>query len=144
MKLVKKVHKGETVSGYFTYLNQLQTITRAKSTAKTAEDFASIDHVEEALKVLSSICVAETVKAINSAVGSKKQISNEKMALEIVKMSELHIKVMTFLIFRDHISDFADKNLQVHMTNCCSIMGLNWLKEYTIFGYDAGYLQKGA
>lgn len=43
MKLVKKVHKGETVSGYFAYLNQLQTITRAKSTAKTADDFASID-----------------------------------------------------------------------------------------------------
>jgi regulator of PEP synthase PpsR (kinase-PPPase family) len=139
MKLVKKVHKGETVSGYFAYLNQLQTITRARSTAKTAEDFASIDQVEEALKVLSSICVAETVKAINSTEGSKKQITNEKMALDIVKMAQLHIKVMTFLIFREHIKDFADKNLQGHMTNCCTIMGLNWLQEYTIFGYDAGY-----
>ena len=29
------------------------------------------------------------------------------------------------------------------MTNLCSIMGLNWLQEYTIFGYDAGYFEKG-
>ena len=144
MKLVKKVHKGETVSGYFAYLNQLQTITRARSTAKTAEDFASIDQVEEALKVLSTICVAKTVKAINSTEGSKKQITNETMALDIVKMAQLHIKVMTFLIFRDHINDFADKNLRVHMINCCTIMGLTWLQEYTIFGYDAGYFQNGA
>lgn len=28
-KLVKKVYKGETVSGYFSYLNELQTITRS-------------------------------------------------------------------------------------------------------------------
>jgi len=127
MKLVKKVHKGETVSGYFAYLNQLQNVSKARCTAKTAEDFASIDQVEEALKVLSSICVSETVKSINNSKGSKKQIANETMALEIVKMSELHIKVMTFLIFRDHIKDFSDVNLQGHMTNCCALMGLTWL-----------------
>ena len=127
MKLVKKVHKGETVSGYFAYLNQLQNVSKARCTAETAGDFASIDQVEESLKVLSSICISETVKAINSSKGSKKQIANETMALEIVKMSELHIKVMTFLIFRDHIKDFADINLQGHMTNCCALMGLTWL-----------------
>jgi len=103
MKLVKKVHKGETVSGYFSYLNQLQTIVRSKSTAKTAEDFASIDQVDEALRVLSSICISNTVAAINSAKGSKKQITNETMALDIVKMSQLHIKVITFLIFKDSL-----------------------------------------
>lgn len=144
MKLVKKVHKGETVSGYFTYLNHLQTITRARCSAKTAEDFASIDQVDEALRVLSSICISETVKAINSTEGSKKQITNEIMALDIVKMAQLHIKVITFLIFRESIKDFADKKLQGHLMNCCTIMGLNWLQEYTIFGYDAGYFQQGA
>jgi len=127
MKLVKKVYKGETVSGYFAYLNQLQNVSNARCTAVTVGDFASIDHVEEALKVISSICISETVKAINNSKGSKKQIANETMALEIVKMSELHIKVMTFLIFRDHIKDFADINLQGHMTNCCALMGLTWL-----------------
>jgi regulator of PEP synthase PpsR (kinase-PPPase family) len=127
MKLVKKVHKGETVSGVFAYLNQLQNVSKARCTAMTAEEFASIDQVDDALKSLSSICISETVKAINSAKGSKKQIANETMALEIVKMSELHIKVMTFVIFRNHIKDFSDVNLQGHMTNCCALMGLTWL-----------------
>ena len=58
-------------------------------------------------------------------------------------MAQLHVKVLTFLIFRQSISGFADKNLQGHMTNLCSMMGLNWLQEYTIFGYDTGYFQKG-
>jgi len=138
-KLVKKVHKGETVSGYFSYLNQLQTITKAKSSAKTAEDFTSIDQVDEALRVLSSICISETVARINSTKGSKKQITNETMALDIVRMSQLHIKVITFLIFRETIKGFSDEKMRGHMINCCAIMGLNWMKEYTIFGYDAGY-----
>jgi len=76
--------------------------------------------------------------------GSKKQITNEIMALDIVKMAQLHIKVITFQIFREGIKDFPDKKLQGHLNNCCTIMGLNWLQEYTIFGYDAGYLQKGS
>jgi hypothetical protein len=144
MKVVKKINKGESVSGYFSYLNDMKNNIRARSTAKTAEDFASIDEVEEALRVLSSICVAETSKAISSSKGSQKQITNEILALDIVKMAHLHIKVITFLIFRESIKGFADKNLQGHLTNCCTIMGLNWLQEYTIFGYDTGYFQKGA
>jgi hypothetical protein len=88
---------------------------------------------------LSSICISETVKRINASEGSKKQITNETMALDIVRMSQLHMKVITFLIFRESIKGFADEKLRGHLTNCCSLMGLNWLQEYTIFGYDSGY-----
>jgi len=67
------------------------------------------------------------VKAMETTEGSKNQITNELMALDIVKMAQLHVKVITFLIFREGIKDFADKKLQEHLTNCCTIMGLNWI-----------------
>jgi hypothetical protein len=72
MKLVKKVHKGETVKGYFSYLNDLKNVNRARSTATSPEFFASIDGVEEVLRVLSCTCISQTVAAINSTKGSQK------------------------------------------------------------------------
>ena len=46
MKLVKKVFKGEMVDGHFSYLNGLQNVHKAKSSAKSAQDFANVDHIE--------------------------------------------------------------------------------------------------
>lgn len=49
MKCVKKVQKGETVQGVYSYLNKIQTMLGTQNQAKTAEDYIKIDQIDEAL-----------------------------------------------------------------------------------------------
>lgn len=47
-KQVKKVKKGETLEGLFTYINEISI--KKKSTARSVEDFCDIDTIDETFK----------------------------------------------------------------------------------------------
>ena len=93
---------------------------------------------------MSSYCIIETTKLISETKASKKEITNELHAQDIVRMAQLHIKYICFRLFRDALPRIEDANLRGHFTNLCSLMGLHFIKDYVAVGYESRYLKKGA
>ena len=54
LKQIKRALNGEACEGYLSYLNQVETLCNLKSTAKTAEEFGSIEHLDKAMAVNSA------------------------------------------------------------------------------------------
>jgi len=143
-KMIKKVQKGETLNGVFDYLNTINTILQTRCAATTAEAFTSIDQVDEALRVLSSFCIIKTVKQMANTKASKLEITNEILGLDIVKMATLHIKYVNFRLFKDALVKISDVKLRGHLMNLATLMGIQYVQQYISFGYESGYLKKGA
>lgn len=74
---------------------------------------------------------------------SKEQINNGVIALEVVKMAQLHIKLIAFKIFKDRIPRLNDANLRAHFYNLGSLMGLCIIEENLACGYESGYFSSG-
>ena len=43
--------KGKKCEGFFSYINEIQTLIKIKSSAKSTDEFASLDHLDEAMAV---------------------------------------------------------------------------------------------
>lgn len=127
----------------FDYLNTLSTILSTKSMARSAEDFTSIDQIDESLRVFSSYCIINTVQLMANTKASKVEITNEILGLDIVKMASLHIKYINFRLFKDSLIKVGDEALKGHLTNLATLMGLQYVQEYISLGYESGYLKKG-
>ena len=84
---MKKVLKGEKLVGVFDYLNEVPTVLNIKNKATSPEDYTDIAQIDETFKVISSFCIISTTKMINDTKASKKEITNEIHALDIVKMA---------------------------------------------------------
>ena len=44
----------------------------------------------------------------------------------------------------DSLPTISDERLRGHLGNCCALVGINFLKDYTNLGYESGYLPKGS
>lgn len=55
----------------------------------------------------------------------------------------MHMKYVTFIMFRYKINDIMDSNLKNHFTNMCSLIGLMFLIESMTNGYECGYYKGG-
>ena len=66
----------------------------------------TIQGVEESLKVNLAYSILEIYKIFkeNEKKNSKKDITNSIAAIDIVKVSQMHIKYVTFWMFKDMIS----------------------------------------
>ena len=142
--MIKKVKQGETVDGVFGYLNLIKTQSQPKFSASTPSDFTKLEQIDETFATFSRYCITQTLGQIASANASKTEITNQLLALDIVTMVQLHIKYIAFQIFKDSLPKVQDSALRGHLGNCCALMGINFLKDYTHLGYESGYLPKGA
>jgi hypothetical protein len=46
LKQVKKAVSGKKCDGFFSYINEIENLKGAKSGAKTAEEFCTLDHLD--------------------------------------------------------------------------------------------------
>jgi hypothetical protein len=111
--------------------------------AKTPNDFANMNQVEEALKVCSSYLIENTIKRMGDSDASKMDKTNSIFGLDIVTMAQLHIKFILFKIMKTMIADIHCEKLRGHMFNLCTLIGLTFLQEYKTNGYESGYFTKG-
>lgn len=141
-KLAKKVFiKGEKADGVFEYLNEVDSLLQKKCSAQNYKHFLSLSNVEEALKVNLSYKLKSIMKKRASMKASKKDFNNSLYALDIVKVSQSHVKYVAFVLFKNGISDGSIKcpiNLQ-NLTNLCILNGLYQLSLDSASCYEAGY-----
>lgn len=88
--------------GAFGYLSDMDYLTKLKSQVRKPEDFLNLDTVEEALKVNVSYKLLNILKKQSDSKNkiSKKDFTNTRYALDIVKVSQTHIRYVTFWFFR--------------------------------------------
>ena len=75
---------------------------------------------------------------------SKKDFINSVAANNIVKVSQLHIMYVTFVIFREKIEEksyLKCPNNVKNLTNLCILLGLGLINDNISTCYQSGYLQ---
>jgi hypothetical protein len=88
--------------GIFGYLSEMDHLIKLRSEVKKPEDFLNLDTLEEALKVNISFKLLNILKKQSETKNkiSKKDFTNTRYALDIVKASQTHIRYVTFWFFR--------------------------------------------
>ena len=123
------------------YLNELSKKEYPKCTVSRSEHFLNLDIVEEALKVNQIYKLKSVMKKMHDSNVSQKDFVNSVAAIDIVKVSEGHVRFVSFLLFRRRAesNDIKDKNLKKHLANFCLLYGLWQLNEDPRSCYEAGY-----
>ena len=72
---------------------------------------------------------------------SKKDFTNTRYALEIIRASKTHIKYVTFWFFKQAVESdkIKCKGVKQNLTNLCMLYGLNQLNQDATSCYDCGY-----
>lgn len=139
-KLASRVMKGkEKATGVFSYLNEIEELTTLKCSATGYQHFLVIDNVEKALKVNVAVMLKQVMKMREESKLSKKDFVNSQAASEIVKVSIAHIKLVTFLFFKDGLDTLKCKVNKHNLTNLCMLNGLCQLMADSVACYESNY-----
>ena len=89
----------------------------------------NLDKIEEALMVNLSFKLISIMNKQSESKNkiSKKDFTNSRYALDIVKISNAHIRYVTFWFFKDLVESNKVKcqNLKENLKNLCMLYGLN-------------------
>lgn len=96
MKLVKKNAQGKKATGLFSYINDMDRLCSEKSSAKTAAEFASIEHLEHAMSACAAGQLRRVVHAMGNSDAPDKVKINELFADENVRLTKLHLNYCMF------------------------------------------------
>lgn len=91
--------------GVFGYLSDMDRSVKLKCEARKPEDFLNLDTIEEALKVNVSFQLLNILRKQMETKNkiSKKDFTNTRYALDIVKASKTHTKFVTFWFFKQAV-----------------------------------------
>ena len=142
LKLAKKAYNREAkFTGVFTYLNEMNTFQNIKCGKIAPKEFLTLDKIFEALKVKVLSQLRFLVQQKLDRDLKKKDFVNHLYALEIVKASNEHIKLITYYEFMNQIKTrvFKCPNIRPQLANLCMLYGLNLLNESPKDLYNSGY-----
>ena len=128
-KNADKVAKGKQPLPIFEYLSKSDELTSARSAAKTASEFATVEHIEQALAVRAAVAIKEVREAMKASPAHKKVQENEIFATDISRMTRLHLIYVTFKMGRKRLegSQFTDLKVQKHLFTGLKIFALKQL-----------------
>jgi hypothetical protein len=72
----------------------------SKSEAATIELFLDMDHIEKALCVRAATAIRDVTKLLNESTDHIKEKENEIFAIDIARMTKLHLIYVTFRMGR--------------------------------------------
>ena len=123
------------------YLNDLGKDSFPKCTASAPEHFLNLDILEEALRVNQLHKLKQVMKKMHDSNVSKKDFVNSVAAIDIVRVAEAHIRLVSFIIFKNKVLSGAIKckNLKKILTNVCLLYGLWQLNQDPRSCYEAAY-----
>lgn len=139
-----RTNKKSKFGDCFEYLCQIKELLSLKCKAQSFKDFMTIEQIDEALKV----GLAQKVQFLmnksreNRDKLSKKDFLNSAFALDVVKLSNAHIRYVAFWYFKAKIEDQTAvkcANNKKNLTNLCMLYGLNQLYVDSISCYESGY-----
>jgi hypothetical protein len=84
----------------------------------------NIENVELALKVNVAVMLKQVLKMREESKVSKKDFVNSHCATEIVKVSTAHIKLVSFLFFKQGLQNLKCFVNKQNMSNLCMLNGL--------------------
>jgi uncharacterized radical SAM superfamily Fe-S cluster-containing enzyme len=84
----------------FKYLEMIRRFDQLKCKATTIEDFMSIDQVNEAIQVQTCYRLKQIIDQRKESKATKKDFINSLKALDIVKVAQDHIKLMSIILFK--------------------------------------------
>ena len=62
---------------------------------------------------------------------------------DMVAASLSHMKLVAFSFFKEGLSLIKDENLRANLRNLCCLLGLTFLQDCSVAGYDSGYFKRG-
>ena len=80
-------------------------------------------------------------KIAEDSAGKKAKANNH--AMDVVQMTQLHIRYVTYILMADKIKEIKDANLRTHFTNLSVLVALRFVSEYEQVAFDSGYLKPG-
>jgi hypothetical protein len=104
LKQCRQLKKGKITETAFPYLKELDHLSTLKCSAAKPKDFIDLNQIEEVLKVNVGVQLQSILKKMATSKVSKKDFVNSISALDIVKVSQDHIRFVTFQRFRERLS----------------------------------------
>ena len=101
------------------------------------EDWKDLGNITEALKVQICHCMINLIEKRKVSKATKKDFTNSEMALEIVSVSQQHIRLVCFMLFQAKLTEnkdipmktFKNENNKRILSNICKLYGLIVLQE---------------
>ena len=105
----------------------------------------NLSQIDEALKVNVAVQLASILEKMGQTKASKKDFVNSLYALDIVKVSQDHIKYVTYTLFKERAtaSDLKCPNVKNILQKFCMLYGLNQLHANANACYQCGYFSGG-
>lgn len=79
-KMLKKISKGQKVTGLLSYLNDIDTLLAAKGPTPSLESVSDIDFLDKALAIRAANAVKRTTDKIKNSTENKKTLHNDIVA----------------------------------------------------------------
>ena len=145
-KQVAKVMKGKNPDDFFAYLGNSDLLSGTKSQATTVAEFLEPDHIQKAMAVRAAYYVHKTCKKVNESKAGGKAKQNDLFALDINKMTRLHL---LYIMYERARSNLKAKNLQCQNLNkILEIVLANYaLKQLSLDNrelYECGFFGPGS
>lgn len=141
VKSMGALMKGTKLTGWVSYLNNVYDVTELKCKAETSSDFDSLDLLEEAMTVRASYMIGDTCLRISQSKEPMETRWNEIFQQELVKMSRVHIMLVTYQIYRSYVSETG--NAEKIMTTLCKLFAAHDLYNDPTALYECGYFEAG-
>ena len=128
-KNANKVAKGKKPHDFFAYLAETPQLTVSKSGASTIAEFLIVDHIEKTLCVRAATAVQEVSRLMKESTAHKKEQENEIFAIDIARMTRLHLIYVTFKMARKRLEthEFTDSNVKAFLMVGLKVFALKQL-----------------
>ena len=94
------------MTGVFGYLNQIEKVRQLKCPYTEVEQFTDVHNMVEVLKNISLYVYKTTNEKLESSDASTKDKTNKLFALDLLKMSTIHMKYLTISMTASKIDQF--------------------------------------
>jgi len=140
------VTKGGKATGLFAYINDMDSLCQTKSRAKTAAEFAALDHLELAMSACAAGQLRRVVHAMGSSEAPEKVKQNELFADELVRLTKLHLNYCMFKMALNKIArtEFADAKLPELLRLLAGIYALKELTKDNQMLYETCFFGPGS
>jgi len=116
------------------------------SQAKTVVEFTQMDHHDLCMAISTSAQLKRIAELMNKSEASTKTKENEIFALDVQRLTRLHIKYALFFMARERLSasNFKDKNILGILELLTKIFALKELQQDNTLLYETGFFGKGS
>ena len=134
------------MSGFFKYLADFDRLLSSKCAATTVDEFLDLDILERTLATRAAIYIKQTMEVMESSKADSKAKMNEIFALEIDKMTTMHMIYYMFHMTRERITkyDFKDAKIRPILEIVLKVFAVKQLTTETRGLYECGYFDSGS